>query len=395
MRLFCGSLLEKSPPFTAELVENSNIFGANNLYCRWNAINPDSNRVITLNFTKFISNLGDQYAIEILYNDGTTIYHSLDTKSYLFSDKGVQNILFHYFSPRPKSALPFQITFDNNIIYSQSYIGLFISIGVILFFCIICSFVFYKCSKLIIDNSNRRFRERLNNNIRPIQHLPVILDNDVEDSQELELKKENLNKLNSLFENELRPSVYFYKLNEYDGNCSICLEEFKNSVLVIKLFCKHIFHSKCLKNWCDKTILSPKCPNCLLNIIPKESPDEMVGENANANALVSNQNATEENQVLNINNNNNILPQAQNEVPELQENADLAPINNGDSNRNNPASNDRLMFQNRNHVAGNDNNMTINNLTHLNIVTNNENVVQEEIGSEDRENSLIIQNNLT
>ncbi len=400
MRLFCGSLLEKSPPFTAELVNYQNIFGSNNLYCRWNAINSDPNRLITLNFTKFIANLGDQYALEIIYNDGTIKYRSLDSKSYLFSDNGIENIYFHYFSPKPKSSLPFQIIFDNNIIYSQSYIGLFISLGVIVFFCVLCSFIFYKCSKLIIENSNRRFRARIDVNNRPIQHLPVIIDNDAEDSQELDLKKENSKKLNSLFENELKPSIYFYKLNDFESNCSICLEEFKNAVLVIKLLCKHIFHSKCLKNWCDKTILCPKCPNCLLNILPKESPEEIIATNAQ-NA--GNHIPTEENQVLNLNNNiMSNLRQVDSDVIELDENGLIAPIHeqqNIDPNLNIPTSNNQVFFNNRAQAVNNENNMTISNLTHLNIVTSNDDNILRDghngvSGSNDRDDSLINDNSI-
>jgi len=53
--------------------------------------------------------------------------------------------------------------------------------------------------------------------------------------------------------------------NEFDQTeCCFCLEQFKNEETLAKLYCKHIFHTKCFENWIT---LMPdqaqvKCPIC-------------------------------------------------------------------------------------------------------------------------------------
>jgi hypothetical protein len=48
-------------------------------------------------------------------------------------------------------------------------------------------------------------------------------------------------------------------MNQYDNFCSICLDNFHNKILVKKLPCNHIFHSKCINKWFDINYI---CPNC-------------------------------------------------------------------------------------------------------------------------------------
>ena len=49
-----------------------------------------------------------------------------------------------------------------------------------------------------------------------------------------------------------------------DKECSICLEEFKENELLIKLECNHYFHEKCIHDWFKSNM---NCPLCRLNLV--------------------------------------------------------------------------------------------------------------------------------
>ena len=42
--------------------------------------------------------------------------------------------------------------------------------------------------------------------------------------------------------------------------CSICLENFNEDDIIIKLDCEHIYHNPCLEKWLS--IYNNKCPKC-------------------------------------------------------------------------------------------------------------------------------------
>ena len=56
---------------------------------------------------------------------------------------------------------------------------------------------------------------------------------------------------------------------EYEDNCTICMENFKNNAIIYKTPCEHFFHKECfnkfLKNIKDKDKLI--CPNCNQNLL--------------------------------------------------------------------------------------------------------------------------------
>jgi hypothetical protein len=56
---------------------------------------------------------------------------------------------------------------------------------------------------------------------------------------------------------------YDQTLNKFGNNCTICLEQFKYKVSVVKGICSHIFHEKSLKELLYKDINKDehKCPN--------------------------------------------------------------------------------------------------------------------------------------
>jgi hypothetical protein len=42
-------------------------------------------------------------------------------------------------------------------------------------------------------------------------------------------------------------------------SCIICTEEFKNTDVVSVLNCDHIYHPKCIKEWCNRNASCPLC----------------------------------------------------------------------------------------------------------------------------------------
>jgi hypothetical protein len=51
-----------------------------------------------------------------------------------------------------------------------------------------------------------------------------------------------------------------YELKEENDTCTICLEKFETEDEIVQAKCKHIFHTKCGRQWFLKN--STKCPNC-------------------------------------------------------------------------------------------------------------------------------------
>lgn len=212
---------------------------------------------------------------------------------------GVISLKLHYFTRRSFTRLPFKldISYETS---NNNYLGLFVSLGVVVFICLICSACFYKCSKIIIENAHRRLDQRRRLNL----HQPNL---NLIPSEEENIRRTNQESLKKLLETDLKPMKYNEQINHFHTNCTICLEEFNSSMDVIFLFCKHIFHFKCLKDWLERNILMPKCPNCNYNVLTGGvidlHPNQNIENNQNNNA--NNELNFNNNQIININRNPN------------------------------------------------------------------------------------------
>lgn len=271
MNKYCGKNLDGYVPIEASLQSINGVYGTKNLYCRWHAIKI-TDKEMKINFTKIIPDLNDMYAMEVKFSDGRTVINGLSEQNTVISGNLISEVYFHYFTTNTKYNQPFYADFyypdDSNF----NYLGLFIALGVIVLVCIICSIFFYKCSRVIIENANRRLQER-----RARVALEVLQVENRVDPQQVrneEVRKENLHLLQNLFDSELRPFIFIKIEKDYpNSNCTICIEDFKTESVVVQLHCKHIFHSNCLRDWLSKSLLHPKCPNCNLNILPKVEED--------------------------------------------------------------------------------------------------------------------------
>lgn len=255
--------------------------------------------------------------------------------------QGVISLRFFYFTKSSFAINPFNIDINyDDSKESNNYFGLFISLGVIVFVCLICSFFFYKCSRIFIENANRRLDQRRTriSQISLNRNLP----------QEDDIRKSNQEILNKILETDLKPIKYIDQINHFNTNCTICLEEFNQTTEVIYLFCKHIFHYECLKDWLNKNILMPKCPNCNYNVL---TGGEINLNNHNANNLHEN------------NGDNNRLHSS---------------VNNNDMNNQNNnylRINPNPIVERRNEILNLNNNLnnTLNAISHHNILTNENN----------------------
>jgi len=129
-------------------------------------------------------------------------------------------------------------------------------IGVIIIILIILIIRKYRCKKFINQNSD---------NVNNDEHHKKSSYSDIE--------KRNKEIMTNLYMNELSPKIFYEKdfMNEIH-KCTICLENLKEgSSFVTTTKCGHKFHFNCFKNWIEKNIISPKCPNCNKPIINEEN----------------------------------------------------------------------------------------------------------------------------
>lgn len=82
---------------------------------------------------------------------------------------------------------------------------------------------------------------------------------------------------NCLSDNSIKNLFYINKkinkknLHKYhDDICSICYEGYEVKQKVTELYCKHIYHKKCLYDWL-RTDQNYRCPLCNLPLLSKEN----------------------------------------------------------------------------------------------------------------------------
>lgn len=346
MRNLCGPLTIPIP-YTISPPLYAGSFLTKNMYCRIEALNFDPTVVVSFNMTRAIMDPLDDISLEIHYYDTDFKIYHIKEQSFYADAFGISKFVINYLSVNAKQQTPFTIVVDINNKSDTNYIGLIIAVSVVVTLCLICSGVFYKCSKLIMEKN--RIKEEADRRRRVM--LLEQLDNRtrVEADAERDSHKKKLQQaLKSLFENDLKPRKYKEESNEFHTNCTICLEDFKPESKVVTLLCKHVFHFECIKDWIKKQKGDPKCPNCNSKMVPDEYLErdvekvDLENEEARTNNVNNvNLNHNDNNLVLreNIDNNqmrNNFIANDQRNNINVNSNNNNNPNN---ANNNNPRMN--------------------------------------------------------
>lgn len=271
-------------PITLSLYMVNRTFFSNNLYCRWEII-PKEGETVIVNFTrnKNDKNLNSLYSVEYTYTDNTESQTSIDNYDYYLSSSILKRIIFHYHAGKAneddRSILPFFVTISYN-----KELTIF-DIIIIIIIVILCSFLSvllvvmgYQCCLSILKRRATQNDENTHQN-----------DNNLENQLE-DRKKEQTEHNKKMLDEIIKPIEYEENHGEVYGNiCTVCFENFQPHSQVVTLYCKHMFHETCLRQWCERTILHPKCPNCNLDIIRVKSEEEnMLVLNTNLNVATHN-----------------------------------------------------------------------------------------------------------
>ena len=276
MATYFRNLTGLSLAISAGLLNVEGSSGTPNLYCKWTLYNNNTCNYqnIFLNYTISQHLLQHSLTIQIDYLDGSSSDYNLISQDFYFNAQIVLeirvNILVNNTMPNPPFFISFLDAAESQT--DTNFIGLGISVGIVFVVSLFLIYLIIKCSKFIIDKRNR-------NRNRP-NYVGNLRNNSIINEQRRleELKKKKMKKLEILYKNELMPIKYDFNLNEYNSNCTICLEEFKNNSDVMKFSCRHLFHYSCGKSWCEKNIFNLECPNCKLKILPEENVDGVQNE---------------------------------------------------------------------------------------------------------------------
>jgi hypothetical protein len=305
MEYYCGDL-DLQMPLTLALKNRGGKYGAQNLYCHWQVKNVDSSNPLSLNLTNFLNPGESTLVMEIYSSNGQRQYQTFNNQNaYWVISPGVSSLHFHFFTDSAYKYNPFQLSLKDGV-SSINTISIIISIAAVVVSCFALSILLIRCSKRLIQ---RRLERNLQLQQPDIPNNPQIniVNNYVGRTQE-EVLKINKEILDKMLITDLKSVKYSEKLNVFEINCTICLEDFNERSDVIVLECKHIFHFDCLKDWLLKNLLHPKCPNCNYNVL--------FGRDAKELNVRINGEPVEANRVLNLNNRSglvgNHLPRGQN-----------------------------------------------------------------------------------
>lgn len=357
--------------------------------------------------------------------------------------QGVVSLDIHYYSLKSFKKKPFTLKVISQDVTIYNNVVVFVTIGFLIIFCFVLTYIILRCCRSLknfrnlsrpVNNNNANINNNDLNNIQGIQaiqgNIPnnnnVALINGVRnqnlyfnnfnennyanfiyaDNEDYALDKNNLEILNKLLSSKIQGIKYNEKLNDFKVNCTICLENFSNEDLVIKLFCKHIFHFQCLKDLMLKNRHNNelKCPNCKNDVefITLENKDKNNTLNANA----ENRNSDNSNEINRINNTeqsninseaeiNNLNNQNNGSMP--NQNEEIKNKNNLDLNKNkeltikeaerNEMENNEILLNNKNNENNQNDQIELNSLQ-LDNLENNENCFSSNNSKENEDNYL-------
>jgi len=95
----------------------------------------------------------------------------------------------------------------------------------------------------------------------------------IKEYEKREWEKDAKNRMMSILsecpKSEISPQNNTFHQNE----CTICLRDFKENLMIRKLGCSHIFHAECIEGWIEAKINDvPKCPICNVELTDQRPP---------------------------------------------------------------------------------------------------------------------------
>jgi hypothetical protein len=143
--------------------------------------------------------------------------------------------------------------------------------------------------------------------------------------------EKNRELIKQLLKNILFPKIFNKEIIVNDcENCSICLDAFEPEKSLVSITqCNHVFHYECIKEWIEKNVLNPLCPNCKYALLENLEKTEVImlkhRNNNKKNDKINNDKTNNDNNIMkngNNNDNNNI-------AIEIMNNDNINNINNG------------------------------------------------------------------
>ena len=267
------------------LVDNDNIFGAQNLYCLYNYDQSDTLMSSYVNIKITVSPLAINYVkiyLTVTNNENKNTKIPITKESFEEDFKNTKKITIELYFETKLAVNPLSIKITKKE-ENKNY-NIYITIGIIVAACLLCGIIIICISKKAAKNARRRQEIYLQiareNQLRreAFNHMVVpssSIDPSSSSESELNMQEINTQKIEKLLKTTLAPIKYNKYLGIKDGNpsliCTICIEEFKEEKSKVCITpCQHVFHFKCLKDWLLKNVLTPKCPNCNYNLLQEE-----------------------------------------------------------------------------------------------------------------------------
>ena len=313
---YCGNteLILQKKKLEISLPLNKQVYGNNNIYCRYNILNSKNKKFFVK--THLNKKLDPQ---PILMINKTKEIINVNKKNKIYTIKDKEEIDIIYYSETVYNEIPFKITISYNYYDIEPISVLF---GILFFVFIFAVFaigyyIYAKKKKIFLD-------------INPVNRQEEII-------QE---KRKNAEKKF----NEIKRIQYKNVIDKNNrNNCVICLENFEDEDEVIEMNCFHLFHYECIKKWflpeCIKKWFLPSnsvninnsCPECRKELFNFGKIDQNQEINTSHNL---NENFNNNNNNNNNNDNNNILRVMNNNQNNMNNNNSNNINDNNENQRN-------------------------------------------------------------
>ena len=269
-------------------------WGLDNLYCRYTFTRFSNNEDIYLLIDRDKKATAfDTFYIEVLDLQGKISFKNVsDDEEISYQFENLRTMTIHYVGYAKVQDNSFTIiTSDKEI--KVNIVTVFIILGIVIITVMVLVIILYRCRQAYLlkqaqdlEDQERELRrqegtingynaeyvdERDGRVVRHVIKPPN------------EIIETNRTLLMTLFQTKLRPQNYIYSKNEFNANCTICLEDFSLESLVIVCFCHHIFHADCLNTSLMKNLINPRCPNCNNSIFDESVPQYAEPNNQNIN----------------------------------------------------------------------------------------------------------------